>query len=358
MAENLTKLLGIRHPILLAGMAGGPTTPELVGAVSRGGGLGVLGVNSMTVDAARAAVRASRELAGGGPVGANVLLAEATDPTTDDDALADSLSGVRGCFGLPPRPGAPGTVDQRELVQAVLDEGIAALSIGMGDPTPVAAMAKKAGVPIIAMVTTVEEAVRVVAAGADVVVAQGWEAGGHRSTFIPGPRDELPQIGTFALVPQVAAAVDVPVVAAGGVMDGGGIAAALCLGAEGVQMGTRFLGTAQSGVSEAYRERLRAAGAADTRIIRHVSGRPARGVPNTIVAQLEDGPGHLGWPRQAAAWRDIRTAATKRDDMEFVPLWAGQNAQAVAAVADDAQALVGRLMDDARAVLARVARSI
>ncbi len=115
-------------------------------------------------------------------------------------------------------------------------------------------------------------------------------------------------------------------------------------------------GTAQAGVSDAYRDRLRQAGAGDTRITRAVSGRPARGVPNTIVEHLEDGPGHLGWPAQAASWRDIRMAATEKDDMEHVPLWAGQNAQAIGDTPDDAEALVGALMDDARAILQRVAR--
>lgn len=358
MSTRLETLLHIRYPILLAGMAGGPTTPDLVSAVSRGGGLGVLGINHMTVDAARAAVREAKRLSEGAPIGVNVLLADRTDATADAQSVQENLREVRTCFGLQPPPGAPGTVDPVELVTGVIEEGVAAISVGLGDPAPIAAAAKKAGVPIIAMVTTVEEATRVVASGADVVVAQGWEAGGHRSSFIPGPAEELPSIGTFALVPQVVAAVDVPVVAAGGVMDGAGLAAALCLGADGVQMGTRFLGTRQAGVTETYRDRLRSAGAGDTRIIRAVSGRPARGVPNTIVETLEGGPGHLGWPAQAASWRDIRQAAQERDDMDHVPLWAGQNAAAIGAEADDAEALVGALVRDARSVLGAVARDL
>lgn len=360
MSEHLCDLLRIRHPVLLAGMAGGPTTPELVAAVSRGGGLGVFGINGMTVDAVRAAVSTAVEAAGGAPVGVNVLLAGPTEPTTDEGTLTEGLRGVRICFGLeapmPPPLAAPRAASA-DLVAAALESGASVVSVGLGDPAPVVDVARAAGAPVVAMVTTAAEAEQVVASGADVVVAQGWEAGGHRSTFLDGPGGDLPAIGTFALVPQVVRAVTVPVVAAGGVMDGAGIAAALCLGAQGVQMGTRFLGTRQSGVSEAYRARLRAAADDATRITRGVSGRPARGIPNTLTRTLDE-TGHLGWPRQAAAIADVRRAAVAADDPEHFPLWSGQNAGAMSREADDAEHLVATLMSDARDVLRRTGASL
>ncbi|HWH15884.1 MAG TPA: nitronate monooxygenase [Miltoncostaeaceae bacterium] len=319
----LTDLLGIRHPVVLAGMAGGPTTPALVAAVSRGGGLGVFGAMGMSRDALAAAVTEARTLAPGRPVGVNVLLAGPTEGNPDPHALDPVLRDLREGAPATPPPAAPPS-GPRELVEAALEAGAAAVSVGLGDPAPVADLARGAGVPLIAMVTTVEEARIVVASGADAVVAQGWEAGGHRSTFAPPPEGGLPSVGTIALVARLVAELDVPVVAAGGIMDGRGLAAALCLGAAGVQLGTRFLSASEAGVPPSYRARLRAARDTDSRIICALSGRPARGLPNDIVRRLESGPEPLGWPRQAAAWADVRTAAARADDAEHIALWAGQ----------------------------------
>jgi nitronate monooxygenase len=180
---------------------------------------------------------------------------------------------------------------------------------------------------VIVMASTVEDAVRAVEGGADAVVAQGAEAGGHRSAFDLPDEGEVPLVGTFALVPQVVRAVGVPVVAAGGLMDGRGLAAALALGAEGGQLGTRFLGAAESGAPESYRRRLREAHDVDTVITRAVSGRPARGIRNRLVDALEAaGPPALGWPRQAWASADLRAAAERLDEPEMLALFAGQAA--------------------------------
>lgn len=353
---RLTQLLGIRHPILLAGMAGGPTTPELVAAVSRGGGLGVFGAHNVPLDTLRGNIRRARAAADGAPIGINVLLAAPTDASTTPEAVHGGLTGVRVCFGLEPTPAPPAAAPPAmvELVSTALEEGVEVIAVGLGDPAPIATLAHDAGAKVVAMVTTVDEARHVVASGADVVVAQGWEAGGHRSTFLTGPDEGLPSVGTFALVPQVAAAVDVPVVAAGGVMDGAGLAAALCLGADGVQLGTRFLGAREAGVPDSYRERLRKAQDVDTRIIRAVSGRPARGVPNTIVSQLESVGGTLGWPRQAAAWSDIRTHAVREGDAEHFPLWAGQAAGRLDEESREAAQIVADIIAEYEQVKARL----
>jgi nitronate monooxygenase len=354
LRTELCDLLGIRHPVVLAGMAGGPATPELVAAVSRAGGLGVFGATGMSADALAAAVRRARELTDA-PVGVNVLIAPQTSGNPHAEEVQEHLRPLRRELGLPhppgPPPARPGTAV--ELVAAGLEAGARVVSVGLGDPAPVAELARAAGAPLMAMVTTVDEARRSVAGGADAIVAQGSEAGGHRSTFDLPADGSLPMVGTFALVPQVAAAVDVPVVAAGGVMDGRGLVAALALGAGGVQMGTRFLGAREAGVPESYRARLRAARDADTRIIRALSGRPARGLPNRIVEWMgRDAPAPLGWPAQAGAWADIRAAAAEADESELLALWAGQAAALLDAEPLGAEEIVARVMDEARATLA------
>jgi len=348
----LTDLLGIRHPVVLAGMAGGPTTPELIAAVSRGGGLGVLGAMGMPADAVRASILRARELAPGCPVGVNVLLAGPTEGNPDPAALEPVLRDLRG--GPPPPPPAAPPASPRDLVAAALEAGAAAVSVGLGDPAPVADLARDARVPLMAMVTTVEEARIVVSSGADAVVAQGWEAGGHRSTFAPPPEGGLPSVGTIALVTRLVAEVDVPVVAAGGIMDGRGLAAALCLGAAGVQLGTRFLGAREAGVPPSYRARLRQARDTDSRIIRALSGRPARGLVNDIVRRLESGPAPLGWPRQAAAWADVRQAAARADDAEHIALWAGQASSLMEDEALGAEEIVAQVVAEAVATLRAV----
>lgn len=352
-AAQLTDLLGIRRPVLLAGMAGGPTTPQLVGAVSRGGGLGVLGAAGMTADAVHAAVAEAVALAGGAPVGVNVLLAAPTEGNPDPAAVQAVLGEVRREMGLPADPPpAPPPEDPRSLVEAGLDAGARVVSVGLGDPAPVADLARSAGAPLVAMVTTVEEARVVVASGADIVVAQGWEAGGHRSTFLRPADGALPSVGTFALVPLVAAAVPVPVVATGGVMDGRGLAAALCLGASGAQFGTRFLGAREAGVTPSYRARMAAAADTDTRIIRALSGRPARGLANDLVRRIERGAEPLGWPRQAAAMGDIRRAAARDDDAEHMALWAGQASRLLDPEPVGAEEIVATIAAEAEEVLA------
>jgi nitronate monooxygenase len=324
---RLCRLLGIRHPILLAGMAGGPTTPELVAAVSGAGGLGVFGLTGMSLEAVRRDVARARELTPA-PIGVNVLLAPPTPPHADGGDPRAALAGLRAELGLPDDPGpAPARASARELVECGLAAGADVISVGLGDPGPLRDLATDAGAPLVAMASSVADAVRAVEAGADAIVAQGGEAGGHRSDFEVPEDGSVPLVGTFALVPQVVAAVDVPVVAAGAVMDGRGLAAALVLGAHGVQMGTRFLVALESGTTPGYRRRLAGAGDTESIVTRAISGRPARGLPNRLTAALEAaGPPALGWPRQTGASADVRARATELDRPEMIALWAGQAA--------------------------------
>ena len=352
LSTPLCDLLGIRHAILLAGMAGGPNTPELVGAVSRAGGLGVLGVTTTTVEATITATRAAIDLAGGAPVGVNVQIAPRTEPTGDRAQIAAVLAPFRAELGLPPEPPAPPPVGTPvELLQAGVDAGASVITT-FEDPTPAVAIARAAGVPLLAMVTSVADARRAVAAGADGVIAQGSEAGGHRSAFAAGETlREVPEMGTLGLVPQVVDAVGdaVPVVATGGIMDGRGIAAALALGAAGVSLGTRFLGAREAGIADAHRQALVAAEQYGTVVTDAVTGRPARWINNRIVAALVAADvGTLGWGAQAAYTADLRKEAARQNAVDLLPMLAGQAAALVGEPAPAAE-IVALLVDQTRA---------
>jgi nitronate monooxygenase len=347
----LCDLLEIRHPVLLAGMAGGPGTTELVAAVSRAGGLGVFGATGMTADALHEAVVRARALCGDAPVGVNVQLAPATPGRGDPAAIHAVLAPVRVELGLPEQPDPPRAVDSAELlVEAALTAGARVVSAALGDPAPVAALARAAGAPLLLMVSSVEEARRSVAAGADALIAQGAEAGGHRTTFDLPVHGSVPLVGTFALVPQIVDAVDLPVVAAGGIADGRALVAALALGASGVSVGTRFLHATESGVSETYRAHLRTLAATDTVVTDAVTGRPARWVRNAVVDALAATDASLGWPRQGQALADVRAAAADAGRADLLPMLAGQSASLVDD-AHDAAAIVRSLVDGALATI-------
>ncbi len=354
LTTRLTTLLGIRHPILMAGMAGGPTTPELVGAVSRAGGLGMFGVAGMSTDAVRDAVARALVIADGAPVGVNVLISPAVPrPGADPERVSEVLASLRADLGIPhPPPPGPTPPTPLQLVQAGLEAGASVVATGLGDPSPVAGAARDAGVPLIAMVSTVEEARHVVEGGADVVVAQGSEAGGHRSNFIVPEDGLVPLVGTMALVRQVVKAVDVPVVATGGIMDGAGVAAALALGADGAQLGTALLVASEAGVPAGWRDRIRDARDDETIITRALSGRPARGLPNALTRAL-DQPGAMGWPEQNVATGDVRRAAAQADRAELMSLWAGQ-AAALAGPDRPAAEIIEAIMADALHAIRRL----
>ena len=358
----LCDLLGIDLPIVQAPMAGGWTTPALVSAVCNAGALGVLAAARTSIEQLREAIRVTRSLTNR-PFGVNFLLAgPGPKPMRADVAAAQRFfDRVRETLGLP-TTGPESAVTElslpasplEEQLEIVFEARVPVLSIGMGDPGPLVERAHAAGVRVAASVTTVDEARRVADEGVDIIIAQGAEAGGHRSTFDVGPRGEVPLVGTLALVPQVADAVRVPVVAAGGIMDGRGLVAALALGAAGAQLGTRFLLARESGAFPAYRERLLAATEVDTVLTDVLTGRPARALRNRLVDEYRrEGPPPLAWMFQAAVADDIYRAASARGDAEWMPLMAGQGlrllkreqgaAEIVAEIAADARALLSRL---------------
>ena len=275
------------------------------------------------------------------------------DPPADPGPLLDQLTPYFAELGLP-APAAPEPVPdpfERNL-PAVLASGAAVFSFTFGIPPAAAIAAVKArGMMLLGTATTVEEAVALEAAGVDAVVAQGGEAGGHRGTF--ATEFAAGMVGTMALVPQVVDAVGVPVVASGGIMDGRGIAAALALGASAAQMGTAFLTCEEAGIPDAYKDAILAARDDETQLTRAFSGRPARGIVNRFMAEVDRAGRALPFPLQNALTRPLRTAAARAGRAEFLSLWAGQGVRL--ARRQGAAALMARLAEETAAALARLA---
>ncbi|MFC0528817.1 NAD(P)H-dependent flavin oxidoreductase [Phytohabitans kaempferiae] len=269
----LARRLGLRMPIIQAPMAGGISTPRLAAAVAGAGGLGSIAGAMLPPDRIRAAIAEFRAVAGRRAPFAVNLFAPLPRPSTDRVAEWAALTGVAPPAHFPP---APDFADQLDVVVA---EGVPVFSFTFGIPDR--AQLDRVGAVTIGTATTVAEAVALERAGVGAIVAQGYEAGGHRGTFLV--RVERSLVGTLALVPQVVDAVSVPVIASGGIMDGRGVAAALALGAQAVQLGTAFLRCPESGASEAHRRSL----TGETTITDVLTGRHARAVRTPLVDRLE-----------------------------------------------------------------------
>ncbi len=213
-----------------------------------------------------------------------------------------------------------------EQFAVLLEEKVPVISTAFGLlPDNLLQQAKSSGIRIVSMVTTVNEAILAEQAGCDAIVAQGSEAGGHRGTFDISKHSMGANIGVMALVPQIVDQVKIPVIAAGGIMDGRGLVAALALGAQGVQMGTRFLTSFESGAHEAYKDALMKSTEESTVITKVFSGRPARGIVNKFIKHWDmNSVEPLPFPTQNTITRDIRNAASEQGNAEYMSLWAGQ----------------------------------
>lgn len=331
MRTALTELLGIDHPILLAPMAGGPVTPALAAAVSNAGGLGALGMGYQEPDAIRKAIAETRALTKR-PFAVNLFAPDPVAPSAERFAAASAaLAPYRARLGVAaPDKAVSRLPDFARQLAAVIDAKVPVFSFTFNLlPEDAASALRAAGITMIGTATTAREARILMTAGVDAIVAQGSEAGGHRGTFNRGPVDDPADtlIGIMALVPQIRAAVDVPVIAAGGIMDGRGIAAALALGAAGVQMGTAFLAAAEAGTSAAHRAALAEATDDATAITRAFTGRRARGIRTRFMTDMEQsGAPILPYPLQMSLTAPLREAALAAGSAEFSPFFAGQAA--------------------------------
>ncbi len=350
---RILDLLGIEHPIIQAPMAGA-TNAELVQAVSNAGALGSFGAASTPPERLRSIVRAIRE---GTDRAFNVNLFSARTEEFDRSArpgagVAERLTTYHGELGLgevpEPKPMFGPAAEQLDILIA---EGVPVISFHFGAEPEAVARAQEAGAKLLCSATTVAEARELEDAGVDGVIAQGAEAGGHRGTFAGDYRRAL--IGTLALVPQVVDAVSVPVIAAGGIMDGRGLVACLALGASAVQMGTAFLGSPETPIADAWRASLRTADAEATTVTEAISGKPARGIRNRYIDELEalEEP-LLPYPAQYSVSRELRKAAVERGDTRFMAMWAGQG---VALVRErPAAEIVTDLVEQSQRVLDRL----
>ncbi|WP_395293934.1 NAD(P)H-dependent flavin oxidoreductase [Kitasatospora hibisci] len=326
---RLRELLGVEHPIVQGPFGGGLSTVRLAAAVADAGGLGSYGAHILR-PAEIGALVAELRAATTGPFAVNLWVPQPDEAglTADAGQLARHAERLRpflaelGVAVEEPQP-AP---DFAEQVEALLAAGPPVASFVMGVPPRwVVERARRNGIVTVGTATTAAEAVALEAAGLDAVVASGSDAGGHRGSWLRPVRESL--VGTFALVPQVVDAVSVPVIAAGGIADGRGVAAALALGADGVQVGTGFLATEESGASDVHRAALHGPEAATTVLTRLFSGRLARGIPNRLVRTLAAYEDEVPpYPLQNALMLPVRRAAAARGDGGLVNLWAGQAA--------------------------------
>ena len=349
-AENFARAHGVQIPILLAPMAGA-SSPSLSIAVANAGGLGSCGALLMKPEAIKAW---AAEVRAGTNGGFQLNLWIPDPPPTRDAAAEEKVRAFLANWGpeVAPEAGDATPPDFAAQCEAMLEVGPTIISsiMGLYPPEFVERMRAK-GIKWFANVTTVAEAKAAEAAGADAIVAQGMEAGGHRGAFDAG-RAEAAMVGLFALLPAVVDAVTVPVIATGGVADARGVAAALLLGASAAQVGTGFLRSPEAKLPNAWADALARAAPEDTLVTRAFSGRAGRSLATAYAraAMLPDAPRPAPYPVQRGLTQAMREAAVKSDDIATMQPWAGQSA--ALAPAKPAAEIARQLWEGARALLA------
>ena len=349
--EQFCERFGIEVPILLAPMAGA-CPPSLSIAVANAGGMGAAGLLLHSPDGIRQWIEEFR----GSSNGAVQLNIWVPDPAPLRDAAHEArVRAFLGDWGpaVAPEAGDAPLQDFSAQCEAMLAAGPPVLSSVMGlFPPDLVGRMKERGIAWFAAVSTVAEAIEAEAAGADVIVAQGAEAGGHRAAF-DAAGAERRAIGLFSLLPAVVDAVRVPVVATGGIADGRGVAAALTLGASAVQVGTAFLRSPEARTNAAWADALARTRPEDTMITRAFSGRPGRAIATdyALAAGAVGAPAPAPYPVQRALTAAMREAGAKAGDVQRMQAWAGQSA--ALARAEPAGDVVRRLWAEARALLPR-----
>ncbi|ALX65646.1 NAD(P)H-dependent flavin oxidoreductase [Microbacterium sp. XT11] len=320
-------LFDLEHRIVL-GPFGGLSSVALTASVSEAGGLGSYGLYGYDGPRIRSTI-AELRAATSKPFAVNVWLPtgdEAEPDAAQHAVFAQALQPFYEAVGVdvPARPERY-LPSLEEQLDAIWDAAPAVLSVVFGVPSPqVVEEAHRRGIRVMGTATTVAEAVALAEGGVDAVVASGAESAGHRVSFLRAAEDSL--VGLFSLLPQVVDAVDVPVIAAGGISDRRGVAAAFALGASGVQVGTAFLATAESAATEAHRDAVRATAAEETVLTRAMSGRLARGARNRVVRAIEASGTIAPFPMQNWLTGRFRAAAGERNLGELQSLWMGQSA--------------------------------
>ena len=351
--RRLLDLFGIDHPILQAPMAGA-SSPAMAIAVSEAGGLGSIAAAMLTPDGLRSELQIVRQ-GTGRPCNVNFFTHVAPQVDAERDRKwREQLAPYYRELGLPADAGAGGPA-RAPFDAATCDvllefkPKVASFHFGLPDAALLKRL-KAEKILVLSSATTVEEARWLEAHGVDAVIAQGAEAGGHRGMFLVD--DIARQAGTMALVPQVVDAVKIPVIAAGGIGDGRGIAAALALGAAGVQMGTAFLLTPEAKTGPLHRAALKQANDNSTTLTNLFTGRPARSIVNRYIREVGPLSPHAPpFPLAAGAAQPLRAAAEAKGSSDFMPLWSGQapslcrempSGELLAALVDETEAVLRR----------------
>ncbi|MCW3465647.1 NAD(P)H-dependent flavin oxidoreductase [Chitinophaga nivalis] len=349
--NELTRMLGIRYPLVQAPMLG-ITTPAMVAAISNSGGLGSLPVGGLPPAKVASLIREVKALTKA-PFAVNLFTYELPsdkDPVAFDQmqAFLQFLYGAHQIMASPVALNELQFYSYRDQLPVLLEEGVQQVSFTFGIPDAAAiALLQSHQILLTGTATSVAEAVALEAAGVNVIVVQGIEAGGHRGSFLT---DTLPQTGTLALVPQVVDRVGVPVIAAGGIMDGRGIAAARMLGAAGMQSGSVYLRSDESAATPAHKRALAGITDTTTRLTRAMSGRWARGVPNTLINEVDIAALAINpYPIQDALTQPVRRIAKEQDNPAFIAMWAGQAAGKAKAL--PAAVIFQEMLEEAAALL-------
>lgn len=324
--NELTKKLRVKFPIIQAGMAGGVTTPELVAAVSNAGGLGTLGAGYMNAEEMKDTIRKIKELTNQ-PFAVNLFVPELADRSEEKIQKANELlQPFREELNIP-EPEVKKVSDENfdKQLEVIIREEVPVCSFTFGVPSPsTIQQLKQENIIVIGTATTVKEAIMNEEHGMDIVVMQGSEAGGHRGTF--SGSFEQAMIGTMSLIPQAADCVDIPLIAAGGIMDGRGVLAALTLGAQGVQMGTAFVTAIESGAKQQHIDALLNSTEDQTITTSVFSGKPARGIQNEFIEKMKPHEQNLpDYPIMNTLTTGIRNEAAKQNRPEWIHLWSGQS---------------------------------
>jgi nitronate monooxygenase len=343
------KRFGLRLPILLAPMAGA-CPPSLSIAVTNAGGMGACGALLMKPDEILAWASAMREGSNGG---FQINLWIPDPPPARDAQLEARVRQFLSQWGpsVPETAGDAVPPDFAHQCEALLQAAPAAVSSVMGlYPPDFVAELKRRGIPWFAAVSTLAEAKAAESAGADIIVVQGIEAGGHRAAF-DVHNAEHRMVGLFSLIPIIADAVNVPVVATGGIADGRGIAAALALGASAVQIGTGFLRCPEANIAPAWADALGRTAPEDTQVSRAFSGRTGRSIATAYVraATAAEAPEPAPYPVQRGLTAAMRVSAVREGDVDRMQAWAGQSASL--ARAEPAEELTARMWEDAQKLL-------
>jgi nitronate monooxygenase len=326
----ITKRFNLKLPIIQAPMAGGVVTPKFVATVSEQGGLGSLPLGYLTAEQAMASIQETKKLTTK-PFSVNAFVPQQkVDPKNDDkvNTMQKKLTNYYQSLGLNPKIDYPKLIETsiEELIEITITENIPAFSFTFGPLLPINIQRlKENNIFVIGTATTVREGLLLEQLGCDAVIGQGYEAGGHRGTFLGSPNSS--QIGTIALVRQLSTTLKIPVIAAGGIMDGQGLVAALALGAAAVQMGTAFLTCQESGANSLYREAILNSTEESTVITPYFTGKLARGIKNCFVEEMEETlptDEIPSYPLQHCLTQELRREASKQNIKDFPSFWAGQ----------------------------------